>query len=217
MRLPAAAIMKTRNLSRFDVDALRDLVGEKVFARGEAYFRSGQVEILAIESERVVAQVSGTEDYRTVLTGRGKRIGGECSCPAFEEWGFCKHMVAVALMANAEGGEAKAEGAGTLSRIRQHLKSKSIDTLVEMIVELAERDAKIYRKLDLAAATSQADGPTLEASLRKAIDKATRTGGLVEYGELHRERPLCHGRELLDPAASCDDDQLREPAVWDDR
>jgi hypothetical protein len=176
--------MKTRSLSRFDVDALRDLAGEKVFARGEAYCRGGQVEILAIEPARVVAQVSGTEDYRTVLTGRGKRIGGECSCPAFEEWGFCKHMVAVALMANAEGGDAKAEGAGTLSRIRQHLKSKSIDTLVEMIVELAERDAKIYRKLDLAAAMSQADNPTLEASLRKAIDKATRTRGLVEYGEV---------------------------------
>jgi tetratricopeptide (TPR) repeat protein len=175
--------MKTKNLFRFDVDALRDLAGEKVFARGEAYCCSGQVEILAIEPARVVAQVSGTEDYRTVLTGRGKRIGGECSCRAFEEWGFCKHMVAVALMANAEGGEAKAEGAGTLSRIRQHLKSKSIDTLVEMIVELAERDAKIFRKLDLAAATSQADDPTLETSLRKAIDKATRTRGLVEYGE----------------------------------
>ncbi len=175
--------MKTRNLSRFDVDALRDLAGEKVFARGEAYCRGGHVEILAIESERVVAQVSGTEDYRTVLTGRGKRIGGECSCPAFEEWGVCKHMVAVALIANAAGSDAKAEGAGTLSRIRQHLKLKSIDMLVEMIVELAERDAKIYRKLDLAAATSQADDPTLEANLRKAIDKATRTRGLVEYDE----------------------------------
>ena len=136
-----------------------------------------------MEPARVVAQVAGTEDYRTVLTGSGKRIGGECSCPAFEEWGICKHMVAVALMANAEGGEEKPEGAGALARIRQHLKSKSNDALVETIVELAERDAKIYRKLDLAATTSQADDPTLEASLRKAIDKATRTRGLVEYGE----------------------------------
>ncbi len=175
--------MKAKNLPRFDVDVLRDLAGEKVFARGEAYCRGGQVELLAFEPARVVAQVAGTEDYRTVLTGSGKRIGGECSCPAFEEWGVCKHMVAVALKANAEGGEEKPEGAGTLARIRQHLKSKGIDALVETIVELAERDAKIYRKLDLAATTSQADDPTLEASLRKAIDKATRTRGLVEYGE----------------------------------
>jgi tetratricopeptide (TPR) repeat protein len=176
--------MKADNKARFDVNALRNRAGEKVFARGEAYFRSGQVEILSIEPERVVAQVSGTEDYRTVLTGRGKRIGGECSCPAFEEWGFCKHMVAVALVANAEGGEAKPVGEGTLSRIRQHLKSKSVDALVEMIVELAERDAKIYRKLELTSATRQADDPTLEANLRKAIDKATRTRGFVEYREV---------------------------------
>lgn len=173
--------MKADCTPRFDVEALRDLAGGKVFTRGESYFRSGQVEILTYEPARVVAQVAGIEDYRTVLTGSGKRIGGECSCRAFEEWGICKHMVAVALMANAEGG--KPAGEGKLSRIRQHLKSKSIDALVEMIVELAERDPKIYRKLDLAAATSQADDSTLEASFRKAIDKATRTRGLVEYGE----------------------------------
>jgi len=71
--------MKAKDRPRFDVEALRDLAGEKVFARGEAYYRDGQVEILAMEPARVVAQVSGTEDYRTVLTGRGKRIGGECS------------------------------------------------------------------------------------------------------------------------------------------
>jgi hypothetical protein len=175
--------MKAKDRPRFDVEALRDLAGEKVFARGEAYYRGGQVEILAMEPARVVAQVVGTEDYRTVLTGRSKRIGGECSCPAFEDRGFCKHMVAVALAANAAGGDAEAEGAGTLARIRRHLKLKSVDALVEMIVDLAERDAILYRKLGMAAATSFADDRVVEASLRKAIDTATRIRGFVEYSE----------------------------------
>ena len=48
----------------------------------------------------MLAQVAGTEDYRTELTGRGEDFDGECSCPAFEDWGFCKHMVATALAAN---------------------------------------------------------------------------------------------------------------------
>ena len=59
--------MKTKDKRRFDAEALRDLAGEKVFARGEAYYRSGHVEILAMESARVVAHVAGTEDYRTAL------------------------------------------------------------------------------------------------------------------------------------------------------
>jgi hypothetical protein len=174
--------MKAGARPRFDLDALRDLAGAKVFARGEIYQGDGLVRLLALEPGRVLAQVAGTEDYRTELKGRGRQISGECSCPAFEDWGFCKHMVATALAANAAGGDAEAEGAGALSRIRDHLKQKGVDALVAMIVDLAERDPALFRKLDLAAAAVHADDKTLEARLRKAIDGATRTRGFVDYG-----------------------------------
>src|SRR3546814_1653807 len=173
--------MRARNRQRFDIEALRDLAGEKVFARGEDYYRGDQVEILAIESGRVLAQVAGTEDYRTELTGRDKEIGGECSCPAFEDWGFCKHMVATALAANAAGGDTEAEGAGTLAQICGYLKKKSVDSLVGMIMDLAERDPVLFRRLDMAATAAHADDKTLETRLRKAIDRATRTSGYVGY------------------------------------
>lgn len=167
-----------------DVDALRRLAGDKVFARGEAYHRDGRVTILAFEPGRALAQVEGTEDYRTTLTWTGNSIGGECSCPAFEDWGFCKHMVAAALAANAAEGDADIEGAaGALARIRDHLKSRGADALVEMIVGLAERDAALFRRLDAAAATMGADAKTIKARLQKAIDNATRTRGFVEYRE----------------------------------
>jgi uncharacterized Zn finger protein len=92
--------MTTKHRPRFDIDVLRELAGKKVFARGEAYYRDGQVEILAVEPGRVLAQVTGTEDYRTELKGNGEDVDGERSCPAWEDWGFCKHMVATALAAN---------------------------------------------------------------------------------------------------------------------
>jgi len=171
--------MKAKARPRFDIDVLRDLAGDKVFARGEAYCRGGQVQILVLEPGRVLAQVAGTEDYRTELTGRGKEIDGACSCPAFEDWGFCKHMVAAALAANAAGSDTEAEGA--LPRIRDHLKKKGVDALVEMIVNLAERDPALFRKLDMAAAAVHADDKTLEARLSKAIDGAIRTNGFVDY------------------------------------
>ena len=115
----AAADMTSRKSKaptpvRFDVAALRKLAGSKVFERGEDYHADGQVEILSLEPERVLAQVAGNEDYRTVLTGRGKKIGGECSCPAFTDWGFCKHMVATALAANETlDGATAGNGAAT--------------------------------------------------------------------------------------------------------
>lgn len=174
--------MKATERLRFDVAALRKLAGDKVFARGGEYHRDGQVEILSVERDRVLAQVVGSEDYRTVLTGRGKSIGGQCSCPAFSDWGFCKHMVALALTVNEAGDEAKLETPHALDRIRAHLKQKGVDALVDMVVDLAERDAALFRKLDVAAtASAPGDGKGLEKQLRRAIDSATRTRGFVDY------------------------------------
>jgi hypothetical protein len=167
--------------TRFDIGALRALAGEKVFARGAKYHRDGLVEVLALEPGRVVAQVSGNEDYRTVVTGRGTQIGGECSCPAVEDWGFCKHIVAAALAANAMGGDVEGEGVAALSRIRDHLKTKSVDELITMIMDLAEQDLGLFRKLDMAAAALHEDDTKFDARLRKAIDGATRTRGFVDY------------------------------------
>jgi tetratricopeptide (TPR) repeat protein len=171
-----------RAAARFDVSALRKLAGGKVFERGKDYHADGQVEILSLEPDRVLAQVAGTDDYRTVLTGRGRKIGGECSCPAFEDWGFCKHMVATALAANEAGDDAAADGMGAAARIRAHLKAKGVDALVDMIAGFAERDPALFRKLDMAAAPKHGDGKSLEARLRRAIDGATRTGRYVDYG-----------------------------------
>lgn len=174
---------KTQNSPRSDVDALRDVAGEKSFARGEAYYRGGQVQLLAIEPRRVLAEVAGTEDYRVELIGSGDRIDGDCSCPAFEDQGFCKHMVAAALAANAASLDTKAEGVGALPRIREHLKQKSVDALVDIIMGLAERDSGLFRRLDMAAAVLNTDDKTSRARLRKAIDAATRTRGYIEYDE----------------------------------
>jgi uncharacterized Zn finger protein len=174
--------MKAKDRPRFDTEALRDVAGAKVFARGAAYCEDGQVRILTIDPQRVLAQVAGTEDYRTEVTGRGTQIGGACSCPAFEDHGFCKHMVAVALAANAVGDDAEG-AAGALGRVRDYLKQKSVDSLVGMIVDIAERDPALFRRLDMAAAALGADDKTLEAQLRKAIDRATHASRYIDYNE----------------------------------
>jgi uncharacterized Zn finger protein len=174
--------MTAENLPRFDIAALRRLAGS-AFTRGEAYHRDGRVEILAIEPRRVLAQVAGTEDCRVNLLGKGETVKGECSCPAFDDYGFCKHMVAAALAANESDRGPEAGGAGALARIRAHLADKPNGVLVRMIVELAERDPALFRKLEIASAADGADDKTLAARLGKAIDQATATRGYIEYGE----------------------------------
>jgi tetratricopeptide (TPR) repeat protein len=178
--------MNARERARFDIETLRELAGDRSFTHGKDYFRDGCVQILSLGSKRVVAEVSGTADYRTVLTGRGEDIDGECSCPAFEDQGFCKHMVATALAVNAAGEGAEGEAGAALSRIREHLKAKPPDQLVDMIVDLAEEHPELFSKLDLDSAMVGADDGALEKRLRKAIDAATRTGTFVDYREASR-------------------------------
>src|SRR5438132_10882574 len=159
--------MSAVDRARFDIATLRELAGAKSFARGQEYYRDGCVEILSLGSNKVVAEASGTEDYRTVLIGRGKDIDGNCSCPAFGDQGFCKHMVATALAVNAAGDGADGEADAALSRIRQHLKAKPVEQLVAMILDLAEENPELFRKLDLASAMVGADDDALEKRLRK--------------------------------------------------
>jgi uncharacterized Zn finger protein len=174
--------MTAEKLPRFDIAALKRLA-RGAFVRGEAYRREGRVEILAIEPRRVLARVMGTEDYRVNLLGQGGTIKGECDCPAFDDYGFCKHMVATALSANESDRGPESAGADALTRIRAHLAGKPNAALVEMIVELAERDRTLFRKLEIASAADGADDKTLAVRLNKAIDQATATRGYVEYGE----------------------------------
>jgi uncharacterized Zn finger protein len=174
--------MTVENLPRFDVETLRLLAGA-AFARGEAYHRDRCVEILAIEPERVLAKVAGTEDYRVNLRGADETIRGECTCPAFDDDGFCKHMVAAALTANESNHGPEPMSAGPLARIRAHLADKPNEALVAIIVELAERDPALFRKLEIASAADGANDKVLAARLNKAIDQATATRGYVEYGE----------------------------------
>src|SRR5215467_3621082 len=166
---------------RFDLATLREYAGDKVFARGVAYQGDRLVEITSIDAHRVLADVTGSEVYRTRLEGSGKAFDGECSCPAFSDWGFCKHLVATALTVNDLEPEEVEQSADHLSRIRDHLRAKGIEPLVDMIMTLSERDAVLRSDLELAATAATADHETLFAQLKKAITEATRTHDFVEY------------------------------------
>ena len=195
----------SRTERRFDVDVLREKAGDKVYARGLAYFKSGAVTLTALDAKRATARVEGSEDYRSVLTGFGKIFESDCTCPAIENWGFCKHLVATALKANeAFGAGASIENAD--DRIAAYLIKQDKKALVTMLVELAERDEALYRRLDTASALTALSGDALETMMRKAIDGATRTGRYVEYREatgwaegvdsaLDALEPLAHGKD----------------------
>src|SRR5260221_12460956 len=90
-----------RRRPRFDRQALRRIAGDKIFQRGVEYHGAGLVEIVAVEPDRVVAEVQGSDLYRTGLKGGQDAISGDCTCPRAPHWGFGQDCFPPALPAKA--------------------------------------------------------------------------------------------------------------------
>jgi len=170
----------------FDVDALRRAAGAKVFARGSDYFDDGLVEIFSLGKERVRARVIGSEPYTVDLAYDGDKFEGHCTCPAWRDFGFCKHMVASALAANhlvAGGGAPEGDG---LQDIRIFLDSLDRRQLTQLLLDAAETDTTLLRKLSLIAAAAglaDEDDETLRRKFMHEIMAATRVTGFIAYDE----------------------------------
>jgi hypothetical protein len=166
-------------MPRFAPDRLRALAGAAAFARGQALLEAGAVTLLSAGSEMVLAVVRGGQDYRVRLRGGTSRISGDCTCPAFDRDGWCKHLVGAALAANA-AGESVPDRQGA---IRAHLVGLGAAALADMLLDLATRDMALLRRLDLAA--SAADKPAAEHAtlLRQALQGALHPRHFVDYDE----------------------------------
>lgn len=88
-------------------DVLRELAGDKAYARGLAYFNDGHVGQLEAQGERIFAPVYGSEAYETALWADGDGLAFSCTCPVGDNAEFCKHCVAVGLAWAKGGGKAR--------------------------------------------------------------------------------------------------------------
>jgi uncharacterized Zn finger protein len=141
---------------RFPPEALRKRAGAKSFTRGEGYAGPGYVNLLSIAPDRVIAEVCGNETYGVRLTGEGSAFDAECDCLAFEDAGFCKHVVAVALVTN-EMLDAGAATDTLIADIRSHLASFTECELVDYVMSLAETTPPLFRRLGFDAGLEPRD------------------------------------------------------------
>jgi len=169
-------------------DALRQLAGARSFERGEDYFAAGQVISLVEHAGKLTATVQGTEDYRVKISIRDGALDYDCTYPMGADSAFCKHCVAVGLawLTNVPGKSPtqKTKAADTpvvtLEDARAWLAEQDKPKLVEMLLDQAAMDAHLRERLLLQAAKAAGQDANV-AAIRKAMDRATRTGGFVDY------------------------------------
>jgi uncharacterized Zn finger protein len=135
-------------MSRLDIAAIRSAVGEKAFARGEGYAASGAAEIYSVDEARILARAFGTEVYRVELSWRAKGFAGRCTCPAYAEAGVCKHMVAVALLAEAADEAQLAQARDRLARVRERLMTLDRREIVDLVLTAAMIEPWVLEQID---------------------------------------------------------------------
>ncbi|RLD16674.1 hypothetical protein DRI50_01255 [candidate division KSB1 bacterium] len=83
-------------------ESIRRSVPDIIFRRGKMYAHSDRVKILRKGANfDVEAEVLGTRKYFVRLfMNKFNTLTASCTCPYFEEYGLCKHIVATILVAN---------------------------------------------------------------------------------------------------------------------
>ena len=132
----------------FDLDALRDQLHYKLYKRGEGYSEGGRVTVIGQHGGRVAAQIDGESGRYTVEVNEADITDAACSCPAFDDWGLCKHMAALAIAANALEASAADQARARLARLEQALEMEGAEALAARLIALAKADPAVLDALE---------------------------------------------------------------------
>jgi uncharacterized Zn finger protein len=174
---------------------LKRMANDRLFARGEVYFKDSRVHALVTIEGALTAIVRGEDDYCVTLRLTERKMQFSCDCPIGRDGEFCKHLVAAGLAwidSDAEGkGKTgkKRKRATTKDDLRAFLEGQEKDTLVAMLVRAAMENRTLRERLLLEAARINPAGVDL-AAYRRSIAHATRTDGFVDY---HSARHYARG------------------------
>ena len=152
----------------------------------------GRVARIEEHDGAIEAAVRGTRSYRTKLSQPDGKLRFSCTCPLGEEGLCCKHVVALALAWLGEGpppGDPEEESAASgpigeihAEDVRRHLLARDKSDLIDILLEQAQGDDRLMRRL--LVETSRSRGQDVEAEvLRGVIDDAVSHGGFVGWRE----------------------------------
>mgnify|MGYP001258215149 CR=1 FL=1 len=130
--------------------SMQDIKGmhsSAVYRRGMSYYQQGRVKNLEFDDlfDRWTATVNGSEPYDVSITFEDGMFYPECSCPAFLQYGECKHEVA-AMIAIADKRENSWPVIEDFLEMRKREKAEKFmdifSGLQQIRVETSQRTAK---------------------------------------------------------------------------
>ncbi len=157
-----------------------EIADEGSLARGVVYALDGRVERVEIVDRSLTAVVRGSHPYRVSLSGSRRVPRWSCDCPVGVMGMFCKHCVAVALVATGDDVEPLGRVPAAVDELNAYLESLDRARLVELVVEQAGRDDAFRERLAVRAAA--AAGAAIDVrEQRRRLKRVFGSGRFVDY------------------------------------
>ena len=169
----------------FGPDALQAFAGERSFGRGAGYAADGRVKRLKVGDAEAAADVRGTQTYRVRLWLEDGEPMFSCTCPVAADGRFCKHCVAVGLMA-ADPLAAATLGSRkkAAEELRAYLEGLDNSRLVDLLMTQADEDELLRGRLEVEAARARGVGIDLK-DYRRAIRQVMKPRGFIDYRSVY--------------------------------
>ncbi|MFB9759571.1 SWIM zinc finger family protein [Ectobacillus funiculus] len=156
--------------------------------RGYDYYLAGNiVEVYKLEDYEYIFEVEGNEVYEVIvkIDKNGEILHSDCDCP-YDFGPVCKHQVAAyfELAEMLKGKEIEEE---TLPEIREVLNSLSKEELINIIIDISQKDKTLRNSL---IATYQKNDGMLRVEqykrlLQSIVNKYTGREGFIAYREVY--------------------------------
>jgi uncharacterized Zn finger protein len=113
--MPKAKIFHTPDdtlaafFQKLSLSEIKQVCGSTIYERGKEYYKSACVNDVHVETpQKLVADVSGSEDYTVKIECRRPSVFARCDCP-YDYGDVCKHMVAVLIYVKKNAEEIFSE------------------------------------------------------------------------------------------------------------
>lgn len=169
----------------FSIEGLLRHAGQRVFDRGEGYFRGGRITALHQAGDRLGAVVHGTHPYSVSLSttcGPRGELSYACNCPMGVDGECCKHVVALGLTAlhMAEKGNLPTTSATSPNALNEYLENASASQLRRWLQIALETNEQLRMRIVASTLT----GKKRLAQVDSAFESALRVFDYLEWEQV---------------------------------
>lgn len=128
---------------------LHNYFDPRYIKRGQDIVYDKAVVIKTMQPTYLNGYIMGTAVYVATLTFSTDIIQGECTCPAFEDFGPCKHMAALGIAGllqeknNYSPSKQAIEEANFFEEAIKNIEKLTKDELIKSIIDLSGHDPSI--------------------------------------------------------------------------